>query len=89
MTFEQLPHMAFVLGEDGQLRTLMAGEDPAHFVSGDWNAIDLTQRVLFVRGTPGGRLNANATLLAGRPVFGDAILSPDRSVPACVNYRTA
>lgn len=75
MTFAQIPDLPLVLGEDRSIRLPLPGEDLTAVVGLDWDEIEVRPRKLLVRRTPGGQLNANATVLAGRPVFGNAILT--------------
>ena len=75
ISFEQLPEQDLVFESDGTLRLLNPGEETCSVVGPAPTRIELPNRGLLASSRSQGKLNVNASLLTGQPIFGAVILT--------------
>ena len=75
ISFEQLPEQDLVFEPDGTLRLLVPGEDTGSVVGCGPIRVELPPRGLLTAAQSHGEFNPNASLLAGKPIFGAVILT--------------
>lgn len=72
---EQLPELDLVFEPNGTLRLLFPGEDACSVVGCGPVRVELPPRRLLTAAVSHGEFNPNASLLAGKPIFGAVILT--------------
>lgn len=78
MNLSALPNLALVFRHDGGLA--LAPDDPGTVLKSRPAVVPLSQRDMLVEEIPDMRqYNACASVFAGRPIFGNAVILPVRS----------